>query len=363
MWRVLLSSLALAVMLVLTKRWHGALTLDFTDGVQKLHTEPTPRIGGVPIFVGLAMGWPLMPEEARPLFASLCLAAVPAAIFGLAEDMTRRVGVAARLFATLLSGALFWWLSGHGVTRVDIPWLDWTLSFLPLSIALTAFAVGGMANAINIIDGLNGLAGLAVMCALAGFGAIAGVAGDPTLAILCCVIGAAVFGFWCVNWPLGKIFLGDGGAYFLGFALGATAILLTERNPAVSVFAALLVCVHPVTEVIFSIWRRRFRDHKPGHADCLHLHSLIKRRYVQRLLPRASSLTRNSVAGLLVGLLNLLPAAAALLLYDSTALSVAAVLGFALAYVAIYARLVRFHWCSPIGFLLGTQPVTLAARR
>lgn len=51
------ASFALCVLLVLTKRWHGTLTMDGTDGVQKFHTAPTPRIGGVPIVLGLVVAW------------------------------------------------------------------------------------------------------------------------------------------------------------------------------------------------------------------------------------------------------------------------------------------------------------------
>ncbi|MEN9315815.1 MAG: hypothetical protein RIS35_2208, partial [Pseudomonadota bacterium] len=122
-----------ALLLVVTKRWHGALTLDLTEGVQKVHSEPTPRIGGIPILAGLALAWSSLPEPLRQLLGPLMLAAVPAVVFGLAEDMTRQVGVAARLWATLLSGVLFWWLSGYSVTRVDLPPANWALTLLPVS--------------------------------------------------------------------------------------------------------------------------------------------------------------------------------------------------------------------------------------
>lgn len=357
------TAFALAVLIVLTKRWHGRLTLDLVAGVQKLHTVPTPRVGGLPILAGLAAAWPALPEDLRALLGPLLVAATPAALFGLAEDLSRRVGIAPRLAATLASGVLFWWLTGHAITRVDLAPVDALLAFLPLAVALTAFAAGGMANAVNIVDGLNGLAGLATLCALAGFGVVAHTMGDAPLAAACALLAAAVAGFWLVNWPLGKIFLGDGGAYFLGFLLACLGILLAERNPEVSAFAVLLVCAHPVTEVLFSIWRRKFRDRKPGHADALHLHSLVKRRLVRRMMPAASKGARNSVAGLMVGAANAVPAALAVALHDSPLLSALAVLALAYAYVGLYARLVRFHWCSPAAFLLGRAPRLETARR
>ena len=63
------ASFVLCVLLVITKRWHGALTMDFTDGVQKFHTAPTPRIGGVPIVLGLVVAWAKAPQDVQTLLA------------------------------------------------------------------------------------------------------------------------------------------------------------------------------------------------------------------------------------------------------------------------------------------------------
>lgn len=125
-----------------------------------------------------------------------------------------------------------------------------------MSVVLTAFAVGGVANSINIIDGFNGLASTASTLAFIGYALLAWQVGDAELVGVALVLAACVWGFFWVNWPLGKIFLGDGGSYFVGFSLAWVAVMLIERNPSVSAFAALLVCAHPVIEVLFSIFRR-----------------------------------------------------------------------------------------------------------
>jgi len=128
--------------------------------------------------------------------------------------------------------------------------------------------------------------------------------------------------------------------------------MLIERNPNVSAFAALLVCAHPVTEVLFSIYRRKIKKMNPGHPDRLHLHSLVKRRYVCRWFPNTSADIRNSITGVLVGFMTLTAIALASLTYTSAWLSAMAFIGLCLGYVSIYARMVRHHWCSPIEFLL-----------
>jgi len=346
------ASFTLCVLLVLTKRWHGALTMDHTEGVQKFHTAPTPRIGGVPIVLGLIVAWGKAPADVQALLTPILFAGMPAFIFGVLEDITKRVGVMQRLLATMASGLLAWWITDYSLTRVDVWGVDWLLQFTLVSALFTAFAVGGVANSINIIDGFNGLASTASTLAFVGYALIAWQVGDAQLAGVALVLAACVWGFFWVNWPLGKIFLGDGGSYFIGFSLAWVAVLLIERNPSVSAFAALLVCVHPVTEVLFSIYRRRIKKMNPGHPDRLHFHSLVKQRYVRRWFPTASTSTRNSITGVLVGFMTLTAIAMANLTHDHAALSAIAFVVLGLGYVAIYARMVRHHWCSPIEFLL-----------
>src|SRR5574343_314510 len=346
------ASFALCVLLVLTKRWHGALTMDHVEGIQKFHTAPTPRIGGVPIVLGLVVAWGKAPPDTKDMLTPILFAGMPAFIFGVLEDITKRIGVMQRLLATMASGLLAWWITDYSLTRVDIWGVAWLLGLTVVSVVFTAFAVGGVANSINIIDGFNGLASTASSLAFVGYAMMAWQAGDTQLATLALVLAACVWGFFWVNWPLGKIFLGDGGSYFIGFALAWVAVMLIERNPGVSAFAALVVCVHPVTEVLFSIYRRKSKKTNPGHPDRLHFHSLVKQRYVRRWFPGLSTAARNSITGLLIGCMTLTAIVLANLCMHSVWLSAGASVALALGYVAIYARMVRHHWSSPIMFLL-----------
>jgi UDP-N-acetylmuramyl pentapeptide phosphotransferase/UDP-N-acetylglucosamine-1-phosphate transferase len=347
-----LTTFVLCVLLVLSKRWHGKLSLDETAGIQKFHTDPTPRIGGIPIVLGLALALDLAPLNVQEILEPLLLASLPAFVLGLAEDTTKRISVMVRLLATMASGVLAWLLTDISLTRLDIWGIDWVMKITLVSVLFTAFAVGGVANSINIIDGFNGLASLASGLAFVGFALIAWQVGDTTLAQVAMVLAACVWGFFWVNWPLGKIFLGDGGAYFVGFALAWMSVLLIERNPGVSAFAALVICAHPVTEVLLSIYRRKVRKTHPGMPDKLHFHSLVKRRYVSRWFRYLPRTLRNSITGAIIGLMTLTAVVLANFTYASTLLSAAVYVALALGYVAIYARMVRHRWCSPIRFLL-----------
>lgn len=203
-----LTAFAVAVLLVLTKRWHGRFSMDELIGIQKMHSKATPRIGGVAIVLGVLAGYLVAQPERKAILGSLLLAGLPAFAFGLAEDVTKKVSVMTRLLATMASGVLGWALTGIAITSLDVPGVEVLLRYTVVSVAFTAFAVGGVANAVNMVDGFNGLAGGFVLIALSGVALLALGAGDVNLALACFSIAAAVVGFWLVNWPWGKLFLG-----------------------------------------------------------------------------------------------------------------------------------------------------------
>ena len=137
------------------------------------------------------------------------------------------------------------------------------------------------------------------MCVLMMILALAYVAfqvGDTFVFTAALITAGAVFGFFVWNFPAGLIFLGDGGAYLLGFLLGELCILLVHRNAAVSPMFPLLLCAYPVFETIFTMYRRKFvRGVATGAPDGIHLHTLIHRRLVRWTLqnnPERRRLTR-----------------------------------------------------------------------
>ena len=112
--------------------------------------------------------------------------------------------------------------------------------------------------------------------------------GDDLVFALAVLYAALILGFFLVNFPLGKIFLGDGGAYFAGFLLAALGVLLPMRNPEISAWTAILICAYPVIETLASMRRKARRDgHSVGQPDRVHFHMLAHRRYARRLVRRA----------------------------------------------------------------------------
>jgi len=338
-------ALLVALVLVASQGWHGRYTMDSVKGIQKFHTRPTPRIGGIAIVAGIIAGYLMANTEKKSLLGPLVLAGIPAFTFGLLEDITKRVSVRTRLLTTMSCGVLGWDITGYSITYANVWGLDWLLSFTVVSVAFTAFAVGGVANALNIIDGFNGLSAGTALIILTAFGFMSTALGDPDLALVCLILAGAIAGFLAVNWPLGKIFLGDGGAYFVGFSLAWLAVLVLQRHTEVSAWAPMLMCGFPVIEVLFSIVRRRRRNVSPGAPDRLHLHSLIRRRLVPRLLPQSSNLVRNSSTGAIMWFAALLPVSIAVQWRTNTFMLMLGFAVCALLYSIVYARLTQFRWC------------------
>lgn len=341
---VFLFTLLASFALVATTRWHGKWSTDVSAGIQKFHTQPTTRIAGLAIFAGLSLAYVQAPAATAQLLGPMLLASLPAFGFGFLEDITKKVSVRERLLATIASGALAWCLTGVSLGRVDVWGLDTLLLWLPFSVAFTAFAIGGVANSVNIIDGFNGLAGGVVMVCFAAMGWCAHSVGDLALAQVCAIHVAVVFGFWCVNFPFGKIFLGDGGAYLLGFCLGWVAVLLPVRNPSLSPWVGLLVCSYPVFEVLFSMFRRHRRKLNAGHPDRLHMHSLLKMRLVRKRWGHLSGVMQNAAVSPFVWLFAMLPAVLACVFRNHVFALMATFVLCASLYVWVYRRLVKFGW-------------------
>ena len=329
----------------------GSLALDHdVSGPQKFHAHAVPRVGGVGIFAGMVAGVALLSwiKPSLAVIAGLLLAcAIPAFAAGLIEDVTKRVSPSQRLLATAVSAALAFWLVDAQITRSDIPGLDLLLALSAGAFVVTLVAVAGIANSVNIIDGFNGLASMCVVIMLAAVAYVAFQVNDPEIGVLGLVGIGAVLGFFVWNFPGGMIFLGDGGAYFLGFYVAELSILLLVRNSEVSPLFPLLVCIYPVFETVFSIYRRRFlRAVPPSMPDGIHLHSLIYRRLLRWAVGDRSAralIRRNSKTSPFLWALCMISVVPAVLFWDSTAVMAVSLALFAFGYVLLYWSIVRFR--------------------
>ena len=344
----------------------GHISLDTDlDGPQKLHARPVPRVGGIGIAFGtlaavLLMVWS-RPDVGLPALVLLACA-VPAFAAGLLEDLTKRVSPTQRLLCTALSAALAAWLLGAVVARTDIPGIDWIAATPAGAIFLAIFVVAGVSNSINIIDGMNGLASMSSIIMLAGLSYVAFGVGDQLVMLSSLAMIGAVLGFFVWNYPRGLIFLGDGGAYFIGFMMAVLGILLVQRNPQVSPIFPLLLCAYPIYETLFSMYRRKVvRGRSVGMPDGIHLHTLIYKRLMRWALGDADAAVltrRNSMTSPYLWVLCSLSVVPSVLWWDSSAVLTAWLLLFVFSYRLLYSRIVRFK--TPRLLIVARRPAPSA---
>jgi len=338
--------------LIRYRHLHNKMTNDHDlSGPQKFHYHAVPRIGGVGIYLALMItalfAHFALKLDKGLLLLELCVYALPAFAIGLAEDLTKKVSVKVRLLVTAISAFLGLYFLNILVTKIQVPGLDWLLDISIIAIIFTVIAVVVLANAYNIIDGFNGLASMVAIISLLAIGYVAFKANDPVLASTCLIVIGAIGGFFIWNYPRGLIFLGDGGAYLIGYLIASLSIILVVRNPSVSPWFALLVNAYPIFETLFTIWRRKVHQGKnPGLPDGAHFHSLIYRRIIRwaevHKSNETASYSKNAKTSPYLWLLSSLAVFPAIIWWQTTWILQCFALLFCISYVMIYNAVVKF---------------------
>jgi len=290
-----LVTFVIGALIILTQCWHGRWTFDQHEGVQKFHSHPTPRIGGLAIVSGAFISGLILDSEVKALMLSLLISGLIPFFFGFREDVTKQVSVRDRFLATMAGAVAAMLLTGTYLDHLDVPGVDWLMAWWLVGALVTVVAISGVTNAINILDGFNGLASGSAMVILTFLGLMAYQSNDFLLMQMCLMLASSILGFMLLNYPFGKIFLGDAGAYFVGFLVAWLALLLPMRNEEISPWASLLVCAYPIVEVLYSMARRMRTKVKAGHPDNLHLHTLIKTRIVRRYFKVLPNWAKNAL--------------------------------------------------------------------
>jgi UDP-GlcNAc:undecaprenyl-phosphate GlcNAc-1-phosphate transferase len=345
-------SLISTLALVRYQHLHEKISSDHDlSGPQKFHTQAVPRIGGVGIFLALIcsalFAFLFLSTERGLLLLQISACALPAFVIGLIEDLTKKIGVKTRLIATAVSACMGIYFLNVLITKINVLGFDWLLSIGVIAIIFTVIAITGLANAYNIIDGFNGLASMVAIISLLAIGYVAFKANDLVLASSCLIVIGAIGGFFIWNYPRGLIFLGDGGAYLIGYMIATLSILLVIRNPSVSPWFALLVNAYPIFETLFTIWRRKVHQGKnPGLPDGAHFHSLIYRRIIRWAEVHESkdtaSYAKNAKTSPYLWLLSSLAVFPAIVWWQTTWILQCFALLFCVSYVFAYNAVVKF---------------------
>jgi UDP-N-acetylmuramyl pentapeptide phosphotransferase/UDP-N-acetylglucosamine-1-phosphate transferase len=256
------------------KKFYEKLGLRVYQAVQRIHLNETPRLGGFIFILSLA-GYLIFSDdfEGITLLKLILFCLIPIVVIGLKEDLFHNVGPIVRLLSLFFVSWLFICnYSGPLANLSHIPFLG-RLSLVQGGISL--FYIIGMvtiANGMNLVDGVHGLCGLVCLSILSALLFISYKASDIAMLSLIFTLILLLIPFILINYPYGRIFLGDLGAYSLGLIVSMLTIILFGRHQEISPWGAVLILAYPATEVIFSLVRRLKVKGYILKPDTFHLH-------------------------------------------------------------------------------------------
>lgn len=240
-----------------------------------IHKKPTPKLGGLAIFLGFLLGYMFFGEHSSIMNAVL-IGSFIIVLAGVIDDitelgpLTKFVGqLAASLIIVFYGGLLIKDISAFGI------YIDFSF----LSYPLTIFFILGCINCINLIDGLDGLSGGISSIYFLTIGIIATMQGKSGLDfVLTFVMLGSTLGFLVYNFHPASVFAGDSGSMFMGFIISVIALLGFKNVTMTSLIIPLLVLAIPILDTLFAILRRILKGENPAKGDKLHIHHQLLNR-------------------------------------------------------------------------------------
>ncbi len=271
-------SLAITLTLILLEKFSRRLGLvNIRDVPHTLHQKSTSRFGGIAIFLSLFIVSFTEQNLDYEFLRILLICCFPVFFMGILDDFKVEIKPINRIIIAFPSAFAAYYFLGTEAYSLDIIFIDKLFSIKFFSILFICFAISGMVNAFNMIDGINGLVLLYVLTICFLVILFHGSISTPEINLMFVATFFSVLGVFILNFPFGRIFLGDGGAYFLGIALSIGIIKLYQVN-SFSPWYVLGTFIYPVTDVMVSIIRRIIAKISALEPDNKHLHHLIFRK-------------------------------------------------------------------------------------
>jgi len=260
------------ILLILNKNILQKISSDYQT-IQKIHQDYVPPLGGLIIFIYFYSYLFFFFKQSNfftnyhVLIPSLLIVTISSI-----EDLYNNIKPMVRFLVIFISSIFFC------VINAELPIIElwrigelinnnYLIRILFFSICLTA-----LSNGMNMIDGMNGLSGLTSLNILAAIVALVLLFDIDKFDIqIFLILGGLLVVFLIFNFPFGKIFLGDAGAYWIGWLLGVIIIDLFN-SPDLNTWAAALILFYPTMEVLFSTIRKLFLKKNPLLPDLNHLH-------------------------------------------------------------------------------------------
>ena len=261
---------------------------------RKMHTTPVVRVGGVAIFLGsvtaLLLVWSagyfgILPQNREYEVWGVTIGGAAFFLIGFADDLFNLPPLP-RLIAQLAVSAAAWRV-GVRIDFISIPFIG-IIKFGWFSLPITMVWLSGMANAINWLDGLDGLAAGVTTIAAAVILITSLFMQQPAAALIAAALAGGCLGFLRYNFKprsSAEIFMGDGGAYFLGFTLaGVSVIGLVKAVATVALIMPYMILAVPIVDATAVILQRIGRGESPMAAGNQHLHHRLVKAGVSKRL-------------------------------------------------------------------------------
>lgn len=253
--------------MIVTKVAHGMRVLDHPNE-RSTHAKPTPRLGGIAIALAAtvaSVGWLFFESIDVPQVLAILLGCAVLASVGVIDDV-RSLSARVRLGVQfLVMGGLIMLLSASSSTQL------W-------SSAVVLVATVWFINLFNFMDGIDGFASVGAIFILGTMGVLGLFAGDPLVGGMAIIAACAIAGFLVWNLPPARIFLGDGGSYWIGAFIAVLAIVAVERG-AVSLAIAVLLPAPFVADATVCLVRRALRRESVWKAHRMHAYQHANQRW------------------------------------------------------------------------------------
>lgn len=248
--------------------------LNVYDAVQKVHEGEVPRLGGLISYLGLMTYWLLCKNGiSLPFIEVILLSSVPLLLISVKEDLFHNTTATQRLVGMVITSLLFFNLYPVTYPLIEFPLIGELINQIPaLNLIFFSFATLVIMNGNNLIDGANGLMPMSVIMQILSLFFLAYDLDDFSMQVRLLYLSIPLVIFLLFNYPWGKIFMGDFGAYFYGLMISTITIIFFGNHPELPTWGAVLILFYPAFELLFSVIRKKMQGQDPTQPDPNHLH-------------------------------------------------------------------------------------------
>ena len=243
---------------------------------QKIHEGEVPRVGGLLFLSSFFITFIIIGINYLSLIIPLLFGSLIIFIFSFYEDLKQSLSPYFRLIILFMGSFVFVFFSE--LPDINVSLLKLIKDHEAIKILLFVLSFMLLMNGFNFIDGLNGLSSFNFLSIISSVLYVGYYYKDIFIVNLSALIIVFAIIIFLLNFPFGKIFLGDSGSYIYALFSGALIIYLFQRHSQLPTLLAMVILSYPITEMLFSIIRKIFLKYSPLKPDVNHLHHLIFKR-------------------------------------------------------------------------------------